>query len=89
MASATDITVSGFSGKQLEMTAPAEPPCDLMTWTTSHRTNSVGAGEVNVVRIIDVASERLVISAAYHPGRTARETLEQLLAILDSVRVAP
>ena len=88
-----DVTVAGFSGKQLELTAPTEPGCvydenGLGVWATAVRTNGVGPGETNVLRILDVNGERVVIAAAYQPVAPAAEVAE-LLAIFESVRVGP
>lgn len=62
---ATDITIDGHAGKHLTLTAPFPPAgCDLTTWRTTTRTNGVGGGEVDDVRIVDVNGSRLVISIA-------------------------
>jgi hypothetical protein len=64
----TDITLDGFPGKQLTMTAPRAPAgCELRTWRTTTRQNGVALGEVNEVRIVDVDGSRLLISIANPP----------------------
>ena len=89
----TDVTVDGFSGKQLELTAPSQPACVLDengfgVWATASRTNGVGPGETNLLRILDVNGERVVIAAAYQPVASAAEVAE-VRAIFESVRVGP
>lgn len=86
-----DITVDGFDGKDFTVTAPATPGiCDLRTWATADRANGVSAGEVNLLRVLDVNGTRIVIAGAYQPGDpTASETLSELRQIRDSVRIQP
>ena len=64
----TDVTVSGHPGKELFVRAPSNAPCTLLTWATADRTNGVGAGEINRVRIIDVDGTRILIAAAWFPS---------------------
>ena len=83
----SDVTIDGFSGKQLTMTAPAETSCDsLSTWRTTTRQNAVGAGEVNEVRILDAAGVRLVISVARGASPSA-EAQSEIDAVLDSIQI--
>lgn len=83
----TDVTIDGYSGKQLTMTAPAETSCEsLLTWRTSTRQNGVGAGEVNELRILDVDGIRLLISVARGGSPTA-EARSEIDAILDSIEI--
>jgi hypothetical protein len=84
---AVDIIVDGYAGKQFEVTAPKEPTCQLLTWATADRTNGVGPGEINLVRILDVGGVRVLIAGAYHPdagGASARALVEQ---VLDTVHI--
>ncbi len=90
-----DITLDGFRGKEFELTAPTEPDCvlgdsGLGTWRVrgSTRTNGVGPGEVNLLRILDVDGVRVMIAGAYQPDASADEIAE-VRAIFDSVRVSP
>ncbi len=83
----TPITLDGYAGKKFEVTAPASASCELRTWATADRTNGVGLGEVNLVRIVDVGGVRVMIAGAYFPdtgGQAARAKVEQ---VLDSVHV--
>lgn len=87
VSAATDIEVDGFSGKQLTMTAPEDPPCmSLYTWRTSTRHNGVGAGEVNEVRILDVDGIRLVINVAHGPTLTKADR-STLNSVVDSIHL--
>lgn len=81
-----DVTVDGYSGKELEVTAPARPPCQLETWATSSRTNGVAPGEHNLLRIIDVAGTRVMIAAAF-PGSITAEERSEILQIVDSISI--
>jgi hypothetical protein len=87
---ATDVTIDGYNGKQLTLTAPErDPPCDsMLTWKTTTRQNGVGPGEVNEVTILDVDGTRLLICIAYQPS-TPRAVQSQLHAIVDSVQIGP
>jgi len=90
-----DITLDGFDGKQFEVTAPdGAGLCQLDgaglgTWSTEDRTNGVGPGEVNVLRILDVDGVRLMIAGAYHPADTSADELAELQRIMDSIRLGP
>jgi hypothetical protein len=82
----TDITIDGFSGKQLTMTAPQAPAgCELRTWRTTTRQNGVASGEVNEVRIIDVDGVRLLISVANPPTGDRSE----IDGIINSLQFSP
>jgi hypothetical protein len=85
---ATDVTVDGFQGKQLTLTAPHNPaPCrSMLTWKTTTRQNGVGPGEVNEVTILDVDGTRLLICIAYQPS-TSPADLSDAHAIVDSVQI--
>ena len=80
-----DISMSGYRGKQFEITAPNESDCGLYTWANSTRINGVGAGEVNELRILDVDGTRLLIAGAIH-SEANRSAIEPLM---DSIRIGP
>ncbi|MEZ0240177.1 MAG: hypothetical protein ACAH65_05210 [Chloroflexota bacterium] len=73
-----EIIVDGFRGKELTVTAPQDAACTF-TWATPRRTNGVGPGEVNLLRIVDVDGTRVVVAGAYHPEDP--EHAENLAAI--------
>jgi hypothetical protein len=85
-----DVRVDGFEGKQFVVTAPGYGFCEdgISTWSNADRTNGVGAGEVNLLRILDVAGTRLMVAAAY-PSRTTTDRLAEIRRVFDSVHVAP
>jgi hypothetical protein len=84
-----DINVDGFSGQELELTAPRSPGCSLATWSTADRINGVAPNEVNLLRILDVDGVRLLIAAAHQPGETSQDELDELRRVMDSVRIEP
>ncbi|MEO7294738.1 MAG: hypothetical protein ABIZ57_01240 [Candidatus Limnocylindria bacterium] len=92
---ASDVTVDGFSGKQFELTAPAgDSGCvvdgdGFGTWTTPSRTNGVGPGEVNLLRVLDVDGVRLVVTAAYHPALASAEEVAEIRRVFESIHIAP
>lgn len=83
---AADITVSGFQGKEFTLTA-VQHGC-AATWATADRMTGMGAGESNLLRILDVDGVRVVIAGAYHASTPEAEvaTMEQ---VMDSVQIEP
>jgi hypothetical protein len=93
---AVDVTVDGFRGTQFEVAAPDDAshcPSDgdigFGTWRTPSRTNGVAAGEVNLVRVLDVDGVRLVVTAAYHPSIASPEMVAEIRRVFESVHIAP
>jgi len=93
---ATDVTLDGFTGKEFEVTAPDDfngCPVDgdagFGTWSTPSRTNGVGPGEVNLVRILDVDGVRLVVTAAYFPSIASADEVAEVRRVFESVHIAP
>ncbi len=93
---AVDVTVDGFRGRQLELAAPSDAsdcPDDgddgFGTWTTPSRTNGVAAGEVNIMRVLDVDGVRLVVTAVYHPSLASSEMVAEIRRVFESVHIAP
>ena len=92
----TDVTVAGFQGKQLTLTAPASfAGCTLAPGGNSRvwelplgATNDMNPGDRDRVWILDVNGQRLVIQARESPGETAQAKAEAQ-AVLDSLRFAP
>jgi hypothetical protein len=83
---ATDVTVDGFQGMQLTLTAPVDASCAMLTWKTTTRQNGVGPGETNEVRIVDVNGVRLLICVAF-PPETPAAAQSNLRAVADSVEI--
>ena len=81
-----DITVSEFQGKEFTLTA-VRHGCGA-TWATADRITGMGAGESNLLRILDVDSVRVVIAGAYHASTPEADvaTIEQ---VMDSVQIEP
>ena len=92
----TDVTVAGYEGKQLTLTAPASfagctlsPDGKFRVWELPlGATNDMTPGERDRVWILDVGGERLVIDASQRPGQTAATTA-QVQAIFDSIKITP
>ena len=82
-----DITVSGFHGIEFTLTAPNRDGCGS-TWATAERTTGMGAGEINLLRIIDVDGVRVMISGAYRP-ETPEAELDALKHVMDSAQIQP
>lgn len=82
----TDITVSGFQGKEFTLTA-VRHACGA-TWATADRITGMGSGEANLLRIVDVDGVRVLIAGAY-PGSTPDPHLGLIQEVMDSVQIAP
>ena len=91
----TEITVDGFRGTELEVTAPTSSPCvgtdefEMWATTLSALAKGVGPGERTRLRILDVHGTRVVIAGSYLPGTTSAQHLAEINAIIDSVRFRP
>ncbi len=92
----TDVTLAGFQGKQLTLTAPASfsgctlaPGGSYRVWELPlGATNDMTPGERDRVWILDVGGKRLVIEAPEMPGQTAQDKAA-VQGVLDSLRIAP
>ena len=82
----TDITVSGFEGKEFTLTS-VRHACGA-TWATAERVTGMGSGESNLLRILDVDGVRVVIAGAY-PGSTPDPHLGIVEQVMDSVQIEP
>ena len=72
----TDVTVSGFSGVEFELTAPeyGEECADHLTWTTAgSEPRGMMPGELNRIQILDVDGVRLVITIVEYAHTTEIE----------------
>jgi hypothetical protein len=91
----TDVTVAGFSGKQIEVSAPTQLRCFdpyEALWTgpqgapVEDGEMAIAANEHARLLILDVGGVRLVIASAY-PADASAADLAEMQAILDSVRI--
>jgi hypothetical protein len=93
----TDITIDGYRGKQLTLTAPTDmtgctlsPDRNLLTWELPLGARiGMTPGEVDRVWILDVDGQRLVIVAPEKPGALNDPSKAEVQAVLDSIRIAP
>lgn len=87
VTSPTDVTVAGFAGKQLELTAPDATCGETRLWHIQPL-DDVGPVEAHLrVWILDVNGDR-VIGAHDRPGATASD-LEEMQAMVDSIQIEP
>ncbi len=92
----TDVTVAGYRGKQLTLTAPASfvgctlaPGENFRVWELPlGATNDMTPGQRDRIWILDVGGQRLVIDAPEIPGETP-EAQAEVEGILNSIRMAP
>ena len=95
-ATPTVVTLAGYQGKQLTLTAPASfAGCTLSAdgafriWELPlGATNDLTAGERDQVWILNVGGQRLVIDAPQTRGETAADIAE-VQGVLDSIHLAP
>jgi hypothetical protein len=92
----TAVTLGGYQGKQLTLTAPASfAGCTLSSdgqfriWgLLLGATNDMSAGERDQIWILDVGGRRLVIDAPQPTDETAAEAAE-VQGVLNSIHLAP
>jgi hypothetical protein len=84
--SPVDVGVDGHPGKEFTITAPTSSLCNLFTWMGPDRTNGVGLGEANRLRIVDVNGVRVLIAAAYHPTTLSPNIPADVKQVFESVR---
>lgn len=84
-----DVTRGGLAGRQVIVTAPADPPCQLLTWSVPGRTNGVHAGEVNVVEVFDVGGRLVAVTGAYRPSVLSDEEVAEIRTMMESVEIRP
>jgi hypothetical protein len=90
-----DVTVDGYAGKQLTLTAPASfagctlSPDGYAVWQLPGDTNNPFiAGQRSRLWILDVDGQRLVIDLPEAPDQSAQERADAQ-AVFDSIRIAP
>lgn len=95
----TSVTVGGFPAKRVELTVPADldpATCTngvLRYWPAPGPDMSDGdccasPGSTDSVYVVDVAGNRLVVVARYHPGSSA-ENRAELQGVVDSIEIEP
>jgi hypothetical protein len=84
----TDVTVSGYHGRQLTLTSPTSNGTCLVWQLPLGANNNMVSGEVDRYWILDISGQRLVIDAHEVPSESA-EDKAAVQAILDSIRIAP
>jgi hypothetical protein len=84
----TDVTVAGYHGKQLTLTAPTSIATCSVWQLPLGATNTMVPGERDRYWILDINGQRLVIDAHEVPSESAADKAE-VQAILDSIRIAP
>jgi hypothetical protein len=96
---ATDVTVSGYAGKKVDLSIP--PDLDISTceqetfgrWApaddaTEKGPHTYGNGQRNIVYILDVDGLRAVIDTMYLPG-TTEANLAELEELVASISIEP
>lgn len=93
--SPTNVTLDGYAGKQIELTAPTDfADCDsgmFKSWTYAPGEGDSRyhePGEHDLLWIVNVDGVPLVLDVAYTPGASAQERAE-LLQIVESARIDP
>lgn len=92
----TAVSLGGYQGKQLTLTAPASFAGCTLTSDGQFRiwqlplgaTNDMAAGERDQIWILDVSGQRLVIDTPQPTDETAPEAAE-VLAVVNSIHLAP
>jgi hypothetical protein len=95
-AAPTDVSLGGYSGKYLEITAPADlrlsdcEAADPRLWRTERGGNRsvYGPEEHDRIWILDVDGTRLLVKMAYRPG-TPESDVAELEQMVDSIRIHP
>ena len=91
-----DVTIDGFGGKQVDLMVPLDvsiAACDAGTYkswtdTTGGDRYNQGAGQHDLVDVLDVNGQTRVILRIFYPANTAAD-LAELKAIFDSIRITP
>ncbi len=101
-ATPADVTIDGYSGKQIDLMVPLDVKFDAPSsaslcddgqykpWTIppdGDRYNQ-GPGQHDLLDILDVNGHTLVIDRVFYPANTAAD-LAELQAIFDAIRITP
>lgn len=81
-----DVMVDGHPGKEFTVRAPSAPSCSLYTWMGPDRTNGVGAGEANRLRVVEVDGVRVLIAAPWFPSTLKPDLSPDVIEVFESVR---
>jgi hypothetical protein len=85
-----DVTRGELRGKQVTVTAPADPPCQaLRTWSSPRRTNGVHAGEVNVIEVFDTGGRLVAVVGATRPEVLSEQEAAEIRLMMESVQIHP
>ncbi len=84
----TDVSVAGYHGKQLTLTAPKSIATCSVWELPLGATNTMVAGERDKYQILDIDGQRLVIDAHEVPNESAAHKAE-VQGLLKSIRIAP
>ncbi len=83
-----DVTVDGFSGKSLELTAPDDTCAESSLWLIQPLNEAMPLETHAQVWILDVDGSRLVITAQDRPGATS-DQVAAMHAMVDSLQIDP
>jgi hypothetical protein len=90
----TDVSLSGFTGKYMELTTPAGidvADCDggeFRTWIDADGQRSLEANQRDLLWIVDVDGTRIVIDAALGPDTTPQDRADRT-HMVESIRIEP
>jgi hypothetical protein len=90
----TDISLSGFTGKFMEVTTPAGidvVDCDggeFRTWIDANGQRNLEADQRDLLWIVDVDGTRLVIDSALGPETTQQDRADRI-QMVESIRIEP
>jgi len=90
----TDVSLSGFTGKYMELTTPAGidvADCDggeFRTWIDANGQRNLEAGQRDLLWIVDVGGTRLVIDSALGPDTTPQDRADRI-QMVESIRIEP
>jgi hypothetical protein len=90
----TDVSLSGFTGKYMELTTPAGidlADCDgreFRTWIDANGQRNLEPGQRDLLWIVDVDGTRLVIDSALGPETTKQDRSDRI-QMVESIRIEP
>ncbi len=90
----TDVSLSGFTGKYMELTTPARidlADCDggeFRSWVDRGGQRNTEPGQRDLLWIVDVGGIRLVIDSALGPDTTPQDRVDRT-QMVESIRIEP